>query len=82
MCKLFDKRSVLLLYRRILILHKGLPPEFRVVGDNYVRDEFKRHKSVDTVLATNFMREWTVSNNYSIMEQHKSEIFLKNLPKI
>lgn len=53
---------IFLLYRRILNLHKGLPQEMRVIGDNYVRDEFKRHKNSNAVEADVFLTEWTVIN--------------------
>ncbi|TDH68384.1 hypothetical protein CCR75_003582 [Bremia lactucae] len=51
--------KVLTLYRRILTLHrKKLKPHMRVLGDQYVRDEFKRHKSSDPKYVALFIREW------------------------
>eukprot|EP00519_Triparma_laevis_P001912 CAMPEP_0182515974 /NCGR_PEP_ID=MMETSP1321-20130603/39330_1 /TAXON_ID=91990 /ORGANISM="Bolidomonas sp., Strain RCC1657" /LENGTH=42 /DNA_ID= /DNA_START= /DNA_END= /DNA_ORIENTATION= len=35
----------LLLYRRILRLHRFLPPHMKDLGDTYVRSEFALHKS-------------------------------------
>ncbi|XP_006911990.1 succinate dehydrogenase assembly factor 3, mitochondrial isoform X2 [Pteropus alecto] len=34
------------LYRRILLLHRLLPPDLKALGDQYVKDEFRRHKTV------------------------------------
>jgi len=47
------------LYKRIFRLHRGLPADFRVLGDNYCRDEFKRHKEVGKAEADVFLHEWT-----------------------
>ncbi|KAB0385540.1 hypothetical protein FD755_000496 [Muntiacus reevesi] len=33
------------LYRRILLLHRVLPPDLKDLGDQYVKDEFRRHKT-------------------------------------
>ncbi|KAI6217856.1 Succinate dehydrogenase assembly factor 3 [Aphelenchoides fujianensis] len=46
-------------YKRILRLHYGLPPELRLMGDVYVRDEFRRHKAVPRDQALVFLKEWT-----------------------
>ena len=36
------------LYRRILRTHRQkLPPEMRVMGDEYVKSEFRAHRNVD-----------------------------------
>jgi hypothetical protein len=36
------------LYRRLLRAHrKHLPPDLRVVGDNYVKSEFRAHRNVE-----------------------------------
>jgi len=50
--------EVLALYKRILRLHQGLPKEFQDIGTGYVRDEFKRHKGVNSEEAAVFLREW------------------------
>uniref|UniRef100_A0A8C9UKE0 Succinate dehydrogenase assembly factor 3 n=1 Tax=Spermophilus dauricus TaxID=99837 RepID=A0A8C9UKE0_SPEDA len=34
------------LYRRILQLHRVLPPDLKSLGDQYVKDEFRRHKTI------------------------------------
>ncbi|XP_053570059.1 succinate dehydrogenase assembly factor 3, mitochondrial [Bombina bombina] len=46
------------LYKRILLLHKMLPLHLKALGDQYVKDEFKRHKNVNPQEATFFMQEW------------------------
>ncbi|KAG7382628.1 acetate non-utilizing protein 9 [Phytophthora pseudosyringae] len=54
-----DRAKVLALYRRILTLHRQkLEPHMRVLGDQYVRDEFKRHKSAAPKFVPLFVREW------------------------
>ncbi|XP_043823273.1 succinate dehydrogenase assembly factor 3, mitochondrial [Dromiciops gliroides] len=49
---------VRLLYRRLLALHRALPPDLRALGDQYVKDEFRRHKGVGREEALRFLREW------------------------
>lgn len=39
----------------------GLPEGLQVLGNQYVRDEFRRHKTCTTHEASLFMNEWTVS---------------------
>ncbi|CAK1588457.1 unnamed protein product [Parnassius mnemosyne] len=51
------------LYKLILRVHRGLPAELRILGDNYARDEFKRHKNCNSDEACIFLNEWT---NYAI----------------
>uniref|UniRef100_A0A4X2JRR0 Succinate dehydrogenase assembly factor 3 n=2 Tax=Vombatus ursinus TaxID=29139 RepID=A0A4X2JRR0_VOMUR len=46
------------LYRRLLVLHRALPPDLRALGDQYVKDEFRRHKGVGREEALRFLREW------------------------
>lgn len=48
------------LYKTILKLHRGLPAELQVLGNNYAHDEFRRHKSCTPKEAEIFMDEWTV----------------------
>ncbi|XP_062591884.1 succinate dehydrogenase assembly factor 3, mitochondrial-like [Saccostrea cucullata] len=50
---------VRILYKAILRLHRSLPLEMRAMGDQYVKDEFRRHKQVNTAEAHVFMQEWT-----------------------
>ncbi|GAA5891997.1 hypothetical protein JCM6882_007433 [Rhodosporidiobolus microsporus] len=48
------------LYRRLLRVHrKVLPRELRVMGDGYVKDEFRRTRSTDNPLhIVGFLGEW------------------------
>ncbi|KAM0789903.1 hypothetical protein ACM66B_006745 [Microbotryomycetes sp. NB124-2] len=48
------------LYRRLLRVHrKLLPPEMRVMGDEYVKAEFRRTKTTDNPLyIVGFLSEW------------------------
>lgn len=48
------------LYRSILRAHKNkLPPMLRGLGDEYVRSEFKAHKSTDNPLhIIGFLTQW------------------------
>ena len=52
---------VRLLYKTILRLHRGMPLELQAIGDQYVKDEFKRHKDAEPAFVSEFMNEWTVS---------------------
>ncbi|KAB0804793.1 hypothetical protein PPYR_01763 [Photinus pyralis] len=53
-------RSVKKLYKTILKLNRGLPPELCMLGNEYVRDEFKKHKKCNPEEANIFIDEWTV----------------------
>lgn len=55
------RSTVLRLYKTILRLHQSLPNELRALGNAYVRDEFRRHKTAQPEYVTNFMVEWSVS---------------------
>ena len=57
---------VRILYKSILRLHRGLPLELRALGDQYVKDEFRRHIDCDAKFVPTFMNEWTVSNSMGI----------------
>ncbi|KAI1130684.1 hypothetical protein F5Y10DRAFT_234985 [Nemania abortiva] len=48
------------LYRRLLRAHrKHLPPEMRVLGDAYVKTEFRLHRNVDNPAhLIGFLTEW------------------------
>ncbi|KAF8978769.1 acetate non-utilizing protein 9 [Entomortierella lignicola] len=50
----------LTLYRQILRAHRvHLPPQFRILGDGYVKAEFHRHKDVDNPLyIVGFLEQW------------------------
>ena len=47
------------LYRRILRIHRVLPPLHRSLGDDYVKSEFRRHKDiVNPVHIVGFLGQW------------------------
>ena len=48
------------LYKRILLLHRFLPIDLRALGDQYVKEEFRRHKSASPKEVSAFMVEWEV----------------------
>lgn len=54
-------QKVRILYKTIHRLHRGLPPELQILGHQYVRDEFRRHKGCNPSEAQVFMNEWAVS---------------------
>ncbi|XP_067686676.1 succinate dehydrogenase assembly factor 3, mitochondrial-like [Haliotis asinina] len=47
------------LYKGILKLHRGLPLEMKAIGDQYVKSEFRLHKSAPDQESKIFMSEWT-----------------------
>ena len=49
------------LYRRVLKLHRYLPTELKKLGDEYAKDEFRRHRDTDQIQAYEFMGEWKVN---------------------
>ncbi|XP_068189531.1 succinate dehydrogenase assembly factor 3, mitochondrial [Antennarius striatus] len=46
------------MYKRILVLHRFLPLELKALGDQYVKDEFRRHKQASAEEVKSFMTEW------------------------
>ncbi|MEQ2267931.1 hypothetical protein XENORESO_012557, partial [Xenotaenia resolanae] len=46
------------LYKRILVLHRFLPIHLRALGDQYVKEEFRRHKSAAPEEVKSFLSEW------------------------
>ncbi|KAI5621690.1 succinate dehydrogenase assembly factor 3, mitochondrial precursor, partial [Silurus asotus] len=46
------------LYKRILVLHRFMPIDLKVLGDHYVKDEFRRHRSASPEQVQHFMKEW------------------------
>lgn len=63
-------QRVKLLYKTILKLHRGLPPELQILGNSYAKDEFKRHKNCNTAEAAVFMNEWTVSMKHPLSRHY------------
>ncbi|XP_042333616.1 succinate dehydrogenase assembly factor 3, mitochondrial [Sceloporus undulatus] len=59
------------LYKKILQLHRALPLELKALGDQYVKDEFRRHKSVNPEEAQRFLQEW--ENYAAILWQQTSQ---------
>ncbi|XP_061597149.1 succinate dehydrogenase assembly factor 3, mitochondrial [Cololabis saira] len=50
--------AVRVLYKRILVLHRFLPLHLRALGDQYVKEEFRKHKTATPKEAEGFMEEW------------------------
>ncbi|KAG1798461.1 ACN9-domain-containing protein [Suillus plorans] len=47
------------LYRRLLRAHRRLPIEMRLLGDDYVKAEFRRHKEItNPVHVMGFLTQW------------------------
>ncbi|XP_036949035.1 succinate dehydrogenase assembly factor 3, mitochondrial [Acanthopagrus latus] len=46
------------MYKRILVLHRFLPIDLKALGDQYVKDEFRRHKTASPEAVKSFMAEW------------------------
>ncbi|KAM6958640.1 succinate dehydrogenase assembly factor 3, mitochondrial [Aplochiton taeniatus] len=46
------------LYKRILLLHRFMPIDLKALGDQYVKDEFRRHKTAGPEEVKCFMKEW------------------------
>lgn len=47
------------LYGRVLRLHRrALPPDLRFLGDNYVKEEFRKHRGADSVYEGPFLSAW------------------------
>uniref|UniRef100_A0A8C7FN82 Succinate dehydrogenase assembly factor 3 n=1 Tax=Oncorhynchus kisutch TaxID=8019 RepID=A0A8C7FN82_ONCKI len=62
-CILWDKggesgHSLSINKNKILLLHRFLPIDLRALGDQYVKDEFRRNKTAAPEEVTVFMREW------------------------
>ncbi|RLN72528.1 hypothetical protein BBJ28_00009787 [Nothophytophthora sp. Chile5] len=71
-----DRTRVLRLYKRILALHKQkLEPHMRILGDQYVRDEFKRHKNAAPKFVPLFLREW--EQYEALMSQKKDSVSIE-----
>ncbi|XP_034257693.1 succinate dehydrogenase assembly factor 3, mitochondrial [Pantherophis guttatus] len=63
------------LYKKILQLHRVLPLELKALGDQYVKDEFRRHKSISLQEARHFLQEW---ENYAMMLQQQANQHVQN----
>ncbi len=66
------------LYRHILRLHRTvLPYDLRFVGDAYVKDEFRKHRTAASTFLGPFFRSW---NEYLQMLQTESAAQLPGRP--
>lgn len=65
------------MYKRILVLHRFLPIDLRALGDQYVKDEFRRNKSASPEEVKSFMKEWEV-NHFTLLYRNNQTPF-KNL---
>lgn len=54
------------LYKKILVLHRFMPLHLRALGDQYVKEEFRRHKSASPEQVQHFMKEWEVKRHSMI----------------
>ncbi|XP_063777420.1 succinate dehydrogenase assembly factor 3, mitochondrial isoform X3 [Pseudophryne corroboree] len=67
------------LYKKILFLHRTLPLHLKALGDQYVKDEFRKHKNVAPAEAKLFMKEW--ENNYPIKGIFALYLYLRDSSK-
>ncbi|XP_053916418.1 succinate dehydrogenase assembly factor 3, mitochondrial [Cuculus canorus] len=64
------------LLRRVLRLHRSLPPALRALGDRYAKEEFRRHRAAGPAEARRFLREW---ENYAALIQQQINEGKENL---
>lgn len=76
-------RNVRRLYKRILKAHTRLPDDLKFVGDKYVKEEFKRHKSAESGYVEVFMNQWKVyvENIEQQIKINQPNKFGNNLPE-
>ena len=71
-------QRVRILFKTCLRLHRGLPTQMQIIGDAYVRDEFKRHKAIDNpAQIASFMEAWAVSIFKRKKNSSNSRVFLQ-----
>ena len=71
-------QRVRILFKTCLRLHRGLPTQMQIIGDAYVRDEFKRHKAIDNpAQIASFMEAWAVSIFKRKKKSSNSRVFLQ-----
>ncbi|CAL4165418.1 unnamed protein product, partial [Meganyctiphanes norvegica] len=71
-------QRVRILYKTVLKLHRGFPMELQALGDQYTKDEFRRHKDATPEQAQIFMKEWTsyaitIAKQLGIRGTHQSK---------
>lgn len=64
--------EALALYRSIRRLHRRMSPALQFLGNQYLRDEFVRHKTAAPEHVTPFLRAWT-SYRETLEQQLSSE---------
>ncbi|CAJ0626092.1 4254_t:CDS:1 [Entrophospora sp. SA101] len=61
----------LTLYRQILRIHQQLPTPLRLVGDDYVKSEFRQHKDItNPIHIVGFLTQW--QNYLKVLESQIS----------
>ncbi|KAI3635425.1 hypothetical protein MIR68_006063 [Amoeboaphelidium protococcarum] len=86
------KTPALKLYAKILRLHLQLPPAMKYLGDQYAKDEFRRHIECDPAFVPPFLNEWSnyartleqqlrLSQNANINKNNGQESFNSTLGK-
>jgi len=69
-------------YRNILLLHRKLPEEFQNLGNNYVKEEFKKHHyptipNFSAAHYTTFLSQW--QTYLELMSQPETQLYGRNL---
>lgn len=67
------------LYKRILVLHRFLPIDLKALGDQYVKDEFRRHKNAANEEVKSFMKEWEVKPALFSSPCHKIRLYYSHI---
>ena len=59
----FDKCKILQVHevKALFFVLRDSSDEMQIIGDNYVKDEFRRHKTANTEQTIAFMEGWAVS---------------------
>ena len=73
-------QRVRILFKTCLRLHRGLPTQMQIIGDAYVKDEFKRHKAIDNpAQIASCMEAWSVSILCPQNEWDVKNYFFRNM---
>lgn len=78
-----QRQFSLKLYRSILRAHRHLPPEMRLIGDVYVQEEFKLHKSAQPQHLQPFFEQWIDYLHHlhsSIQQTQLDDVIGQNIP--
>lgn len=69
------------LYKSILRLHRTLPTEFKIIGNAYIKSEFKKHKEItDEKINTEFLYQWmTYRDQIASQKINKGNLDILNL---